>query len=161
MKRGRNAGNYVFVFRGDTDLAPVNVQQLRSDLNGWFRAWKDRNAVVALVQAKMAEGCQCFAITDDDDKVLCYLLARTGATIDEWFIDLEADDAVLFSVVTHPGARGERLAGRLTASVARRYVANGGRALLDCAVWNVSAHKAFEAAGFELLRPEPFPPLRG
>lgn len=159
LKGNSGAGNFVFEYRGEHALPPVPMTEVQSDFAALFGTWDGGADIAGAVQEAVADGAHCYAALGEDGTAICYLLARTGKSLDNWFIELEPGDAVLYSIVTHVGARGQRLAGRLAAQVAEDYLARGHRAFLDCAVWNVSAHKAFEAAGFVRLRPEPFPPI--
>ena len=160
LSAGRKTGNFVFEYRGDHELPPVPFEEATTDhVARIFENWDGAGAMLSSVREALDEGARCFFVSDNEGRAICYLLARSGRQRGDWFIELHESDAVLLSIVTHNAARGQRLAGRLAAGVAERYVARGGRAFLDCAIWNVSAHKAFRAAGFEQIRPEPFPPL--
>jgi len=65
-----------------------------------------------------------------------------------WYVPLGPRDEVVYAVVTAPRAWGRGYAGMLAAGIARKVAARGGTAYLDCAAWNVRAHRAFERAGF-------------
>lgn len=158
--KGRDqSGNFVFEFRGAHGQPPVTMREVSDGLSTMFARWEGGTTIAATIRDAARDGAKSYVAQSESGDAICYLLVQTGASLDSWFIPLDDGDAVLYSIVTHPSARGQRLAGRLAVQVAELYVEAGNRALLDCAVWNISAHKAFEAAGFVRLREEPYPPL--
>lgn len=160
LGRLQGAGNIVMEFRGSAAVEPIMVTELTAGWDATFATWKNGKALAAALAHECHSAAGCFAVLGNDGRALSYLLTRQGATLSRWFIDLSDDDVVIYSIVTHPSARGQRLAPRLTASVAARLKAEGRRVLLDCKTWNVSAHNAFAVAGFRPIRPEPFAALR-
>lgn len=156
----RNDGNLVFQYQLARSLEPLAMQRLKSPEPSHFAHWRRAPAIISVLDEAIDKGAQCFASFGSDGSVASYLLTKTGAQLGNWYVPLTADDTVIYDVNTHPSARGERLAARLTQAVAEHAAQErGGRVFLDCAVWNVSAHRAFEAAGFARVRPEPFKPV--
>lgn len=157
---GQGAGNIVMEFRGSAAIEPVAVTELTAGWDTAFASWNNGKMLAEALGQETRNAASCFAVLGSDGAALSYLLTRSGRTLSRWFIDLSDDDVVIYSVVTHPSARGRRLAPRLTATVAARLNTEGKRVLLDCKTWNGSAHRAFAAAGFCPIRAEPFAALR-
>lgn len=149
--------SYVFEYRGGGNVgAELQVTQIENPALHSFANWKDGVSFAAYIEAESSHGLECFGILDDNDQVISFLFTKPGHRLGNWFFSLGDRDFVIFAVNTHPSARGKRLAGKLTAFVADAISSDGSRVFLDCATWNVSAHKAFETAGFEKVREAPF-----
>ena len=154
-RAGRDEGNIVFKYVGHTTLELVNAIQIDGGSEEIFRDWSHRDRLEKQVADETAGGAKCYIVSDDSGGALCYLLTKQAHQLDQWYVELKPDDVVIFSVETALAARGQRLAGRLAASVAQQEQAQQPDTYLDCAVWNLSAHRAFETAGFQYIDSEP------
>lgn len=76
-----------------------------------------------------------------------------------WFVPLQPNDRVIYSVVTAREAMKQGLGGKIVKRIARDTALNGGTAWLDCAVWNTRAHGAFMRAGFVRYDERTYAPL--
>lgn len=152
-------GNFVFIYKHNNSLKKVNYQNINNNFSKHFDGWTKKQDIINLIEKEVSENNNCYACLDAKGTIESYLLKKNAADISDWFIDLPKNDVVLYSIVTHPKARGRRLAGRLAASVAKDCNNEGSNVYLDCASWNISAHRAFETAGFIKLQNEVFPEL--
>lgn len=159
LRPGRDSGNVVFEYRGGTALSVPAYRKLTAVTAANFACWRRGEEIAKAIGLQVDQGADCFAVLDPADQVQCFLLTKAGDRLEQWFFELSEREVVIFSVNTHVSRRGERLAGRLSAAVADMLTGQGRRVLLDCKTWNVSARRAFLAAGFAPVRDEPFPAL--
>lgn len=79
---------------------------------------------------------------------------QSGRDLTEWWVPIEPDDFVMFSAVTAPEFRGQRLWGRVILAAYDSEIGAGGRYYCDCNVTNIASRRQLERAGFEIISRE-------
>ena len=130
------------VERFDTDLPSAVVDRLieavgARELRG-FRALLEKQAVlwVAFI----------------GDAVAGHLWTQKAQHMGRWYMPLQPDDVVIFSVVTRPDHKGKGAAPALCLHAIDAIASRAGnlpcRFYLDCETWNTVAQRSFMKAGF-------------
>lgn len=86
-----------------------------------------------------------------DSKPAGILFTRRGRDFKKWFVDLAEQDIVLFRMHTYPEFRGRGIAPALMSYAMSQSLGEGGRAYIDCSVFNSSSRRSIEKAGFSLV----------
>ena len=93
------------------------------------------------------------------DSPATFLWTRRGDGFNRWFVSLESNDIVTFAMVTLPAHRGKGLAPFMMKHVIHAERGPGGRAMIDCAVWNKPSIRAISKAGYRpIAMMKPLPP---
>ena len=83
-----------------------------------------------------------------NDRVLAYQWSRKGNERGNWYVDLKDDDFVLFSIVTHPDARGQGVAPHMMRHIIEEQIKPGYYAYIDCKEWNKASQNSIMKTGF-------------
>lgn len=78
-------------------------------------------------------------------------MSRPAGRYRRWFVPLGPADVVVFRNVTLPDFRGRGVCPDLMRHIVRAAVAPGGRALVDCRVYNHASIRSIEKAGFHRI----------
>jgi hypothetical protein len=86
-----------------------------------------------------------------NDQVVAKLHSRKGEYFMKWFVPLRAGDVVLFRARTYRDFRGRGINPRFQRMIIRKEVATDRNAYVDCKVYNASAIRGIEKAGFRRI----------
>lgn len=93
-----------------------------------------------------------------DQSVVAYQWSRKGSYVKHWFVSLNPEDIVIFATVTFPEWRGRSIGPAMMQFIIAHELEGQGVAYVDCKVWNKSAIRGIEKAGFQKVG-EPMRPV--
>jgi len=124
---------------------------------GLFGGWANPPSVAEAIRNEMERGASLW-LFELDGNCEVHLLSIPAATVGRWYISLSGDAAILYSVNAHERVRGKGYTPGFVREVSRRLGASGD-VYLDCKVWNLSAHRSFEKAGYRRIDDTIYPAL--
>ncbi|MBK9118912.1 MAG: hypothetical protein IPM18_04810 [Phycisphaerales bacterium] len=93
-----------------------------------------------------------------DGRIATVSMSRRGCHFVRWFVPLDAEDLVIFRNKTRPEFRGQRLNPALMFAALATELRAGGRAFIDCKVYNHASIRSIERSGFRRIAT--LPPLK-
>ena len=108
---------------------------------------RGREAARAEISDKLRRGERWVCLTQNGDAA-CWLWAAPGAALPGWFVPLDPQDVVIYSVFTRYRFRGLGLAPRVIHHAANTLAPEGGMVVCGIALWNDPSIRAFGKLGF-------------
>ena len=146
----------VWVWNSGEELAapPTDVEVLRFDSPDQLPQSMleelvagDTSTFASRMNEEFSEGGVLW-IARIDRRVAGYQWSRNGKLVENWHFDLDDRDTVIYSTVTLHEFRGRGVARAVMGAICRDEVASGGRACVDCMVWNTPAVRFIQRTGF-------------
>ncbi len=112
-------------------------------------------------QGRFAEGAELWAGVKDGI-AMCYVWVVKASLLSGWYVALNSDDLLIYSVVTRSQSRGLGIAPLVFFEIVGEYSHCGNDLLADCRHWNRPARRAFEKVGFRefaIIEPSAMVPI--
>lgn len=77
--------------------------------------------------------------------------SRFGRDIAFWYVPLREQDLVIYATGTSEELRGRGVASTIMRHIVSHDLEIGGRAYIDCEIWNIASIRSIEKAGFKRI----------
>lgn len=134
---------------GLTILRCTDFGDLPLDVRAQLVARRDRRSLEVDAWELRHGAVQWLALIDG--RLAGTSMSRRGRHFAKWFVPLHDDDIVIFRNGTMPEFRGRGVCPGIMRHVIGTELSEGGRAYVDCRVFNKSSIRSIEKAGFRRI----------
>ena len=134
---------------GRVELIPDQIYRARCDAVGATAA-NSVERYIESIAVEMRHGAT-YWVGYLNDGVAGIVMSRSGIHFRRWFVPLNQEDLVLFSAETFPAFRGRGVHPAMLLYIIAQELRPGGRAYIDCKIYNSSAKRTYQKVGFRKI----------